>query len=57
MFGEYVVPLGLDNKDLVRAVINQPQKDWGEKFNAFVIQKECPTIKIVPTPKKDKKKL
>jgi hypothetical protein len=56
MFGEFAVPLGLDNRSLVEAIKNQPEKDWGERFNAFVIQKECSTIKIVATPKKGKKK-
>lgn len=37
------IPLGINNQSLVRAIINQP--DLGERFDAFVIPKVCPTMK------------
>jgi len=44
---EYAIPLGFNNTSLVYAIKNQPEDDWGQEFEAFVIQKNCPTIKII----------
>ena len=42
--GEKCTPLGFANSSLVNAVMNQPEKDWGKTFTAFVIEKDCPTF-------------
>lgn len=41
------IPLGLANSTLVKALDNRPEDGMGKKFTAFVIPKECPTIKKV----------
>lgn len=38
------LPLGFANSSFVEALQNQPEKDWGKEFTAFVIQKECSTM-------------
>lgn len=38
------LPLGFRNSTFVDALYNQPEKEWGEPFTAFVIQKECDTF-------------
>lgn len=38
------VPLGFANSSFIEAVRNQPEKDWGKDFKAFVIQKQCETF-------------
>lgn len=40
-------PLGFANSSFSHALQNQPEKDWGKEFNAFVIEKECPTVKVL----------
>lgn len=42
--GDYAVPLGIDNRDLFTAVINQPKQGKGEEFNSFVISEQCNTF-------------
>lgn len=42
--GEHAVPLGFDNFSFARAINNQPEFSPGEKFVAFIIEKECPTF-------------
>jgi hypothetical protein len=50
-FGGPCLPLGFANGSFFSALRNQPEKDWGKEFTAFVIQKECPTMKRVgPAP-------
>lgn len=44
-YGGPCLPLGFANGSFVTALRNQPEKDWGKEFTAFVIQKECPTMK------------
>jgi hypothetical protein len=39
------IPLGFANSSFLSALRNQPEKDWGETFTAFVIEKECKTFK------------
>ncbi len=41
------VPLGFANSSFIEAVKNQPEKDWGKDFTAFVIQKQCDTMKRI----------
>jgi hypothetical protein len=43
--GGKAIPLGFANSSLVAAIKNRPQEGWGERFEAFVIPVECPTIK------------
>jgi hypothetical protein len=38
------IPLGLANSSFVRALRNQPDEGMGERFEAFVIPKICPTF-------------
>jgi len=42
---EFGVPIGFKNDSLRRAVRNQPSEGRGEPFVAFVIPKECPTMR------------
>ena len=44
---EKAIPLGFNNTALRNAVMNQPQKGQGKGFGAFVIPKECSTVKVV----------
>lgn len=39
------IPLGFHNTYFFNALKNQPKKDWGKEFTAFVIEKNCPTFK------------
>ena len=39
------IPIGFNNSSLVRAIRNRPEHGLGLEFTAFVIQKECDTIK------------
>ena len=39
--------IGFSNPSLHNAIMNQPQKGIGKDFVAFVIPKECPTVKHV----------
>jgi hypothetical protein len=43
-YGDSAIPLGFENKSLVKAIKNQPGTGESEKFNAFVIPKECKTF-------------
>ena len=38
------VPLGFENRSFNKALKNQPETGSGERFTAFVIPKECPTM-------------
>lgn len=38
------MPLGFANSTFLRALQNQPETGWGETFDAFVIEKDCPTF-------------
>lgn len=48
------LPLGFNNYSLTKALSHQPPKSAtrGENFEAFVIQKQCPTFKKVRVPSK-----
>jgi len=41
------IPLGFDNYSLAKAIRNRPENDdkGGERFEAFVIPKNCKTVK------------
>ena len=41
------IPLGFANSSLVSAIRNQPEAGLGERFEAFVIPKKCPTMNRV----------
>lgn len=41
------IPLGFNNFSLIPALENRPASGMGEKFEAFVIPVECPTIRVV----------
>jgi len=38
------IPLGIDNKSLLRAIYTQPLDGRGQVFEAFIIPQKCPTI-------------
>jgi hypothetical protein len=38
------MPLGFANSTFLRALQNQPDTGWGKNFEAFVIEKDCPTF-------------
>lgn len=42
--GKEAVPLGFSNHSFANAIRNQPEKNWGKEFTAFVIQKKCDTF-------------
>jgi len=44
-FGEYVMPIGIGWSGLIDALDNQPQEGYGERFESWVIPKDCPTMK------------
>lgn len=54
--GEIAVPLGFANSSLTQAALNQPEMGWGKNFEAFVIPKNCPTLKMVDHPIVEKRK-
>jgi len=41
------IPLGFDNSGFMQCINQQPEKGQGKVFCAFVIPKECPTIKVM----------
>lgn len=41
------VPVGFANGSFSRALNNRPKEGWGERFEAFVIPEECPTIEVI----------
>lgn len=44
------IPLGILNDNFRRALERQPEAGLGERFEAFVIPKECPTMKRTNPP-------
>jgi hypothetical protein len=46
-WGEHAIPLGFANSSLVEAVNDQPENGQGRIFTAFVIPKQCPTMRKV----------
>lgn len=43
-FSGPALPLGFHNSSFSHALKNQPEKNWGKDFTAFVIEKNCPTF-------------
>lgn len=41
------IPLGFSNPSFVEALKNRPKLGMGERFTAFVIAEQCPTIRKV----------
>ena len=39
------IPIGIANSSMIRAIDNRPDSGWGETFEAFVIPRECASIK------------
>lgn len=39
------IPIGILNSSFVKAVKARPQEGMGERFEAFVIPRECPTVR------------
>ncbi len=39
------VPLGFSNQSFRTAIESQPERDFGKEFIAFVVEKQCPTMK------------
>ena len=49
------IPIGFANRSIELALQNQPESGQGERFEAFVIPKQCDTFKhIVDSNKKGK---
>ena len=48
--GGYAVPIGFENHDFAKSVRYQPAEGTGERFDAFVIPKKCPTMKHYTDP-------
>ena len=44
-FGDYAVPLGINNFNFVEALKKQPKDGLGKRFEAFIISVECPTFR------------
>lgn len=45
IFGQEAVPLGIGNTTFRNALNNRPKHGSGERFEAFVIPKNCGTVK------------
>lgn len=44
IIGGVAIPIGINNTSFLSAIKSQPQEGMGERFEAFVIPKKCPTI-------------
>jgi len=52
--GAFCLPLGFGNPSFREARNHQPESGWGRRFEAFVIPKNCPTIRFRRRPAKPK---
>lgn len=43
--GDTAMPLGFNNFSLIATMRHQPEEGWGEKFEAFIIPRQCSTFK------------
>jgi len=43
------IPVGFQNRSFRAALLGQPEKGLGRRFEAFVIPKECPTMEKIDT--------
>lgn len=41
------MPLGIANSSFIDALKNQPEEGMGKRFEAFVIPKQCPTLRKI----------
>jgi hypothetical protein len=55
LYGGRAVPLGFANSSLMFAINMQPESGDGQRFEAFVIPKQCPTFHKLEEPKKTRK--
>lgn len=46
LISKRVIPLGIGNRSFVFSLKHRPKEGMGERFEAFVIPKDCPTIKV-----------
>jgi hypothetical protein len=46
-WGANAMPLGFHNQEFLAALLCQPENGAGCRFDAFVIPKECPTMKKI----------
>lgn len=46
LYAEYSggIPIGFNNHSLAKALKNQPENGMGQRFEAFIIPKVCPTM-------------
>lgn len=44
VYGGQAIPLGIANQSFAQAVRHQPDHGQGQRFDAFVIPKICPTM-------------
>ncbi len=44
VIGGKAIPLGLNNQSFVKALKNRPAQGLGQRFEAFVIPENCPTL-------------
>ena len=42
-----VIPIGFNNHSLVDAIKNRREFDLGERFESFIIEKNCKRIRII----------
>jgi hypothetical protein len=47
--GGSAIPLGFANPMLLSALRSRPDSGDGQRFDACVIPKECPTVAVVPS--------
>lgn len=43
---DVAIPIGFANSTLAAAIKKQPESGWGERFEAFVIPKQCQSITV-----------
>jgi hypothetical protein len=44
-WGDFAIPIGVNNFSLVEAIRNQPEDGKGKRFTAFVIPKNCSSMR------------
>lgn len=42
-----VIPLGIDNGSFQKAIMHQPDTGPGKRIDAFVIAKDCDTVRVL----------
>jgi len=51
VWGKDAFVLGFENRSLIKALKNRPDRGDGARFEAFVTPRECPSVKFVRVPK------